>query len=202
MSIQGYAEAIKDGVVKDEELEESLEIIITESQRLKKIVEELIFLTKLENVDDTFSYTNQEIGELMQKVIKSLRSLAIEKDISFKISGDLKYRGSFDGEKLQRAFFNILENGIRYAKSEISVDINNKGTYLEIEVSDDGPGFQVGEEKKVLERFYKGNGGVTGLGLAIAKAIIQGHRGTIEAYNGTKGAVFRITLPHTPVHFT
>ncbi|MFZ7104831.1 MAG: ATP-binding protein [Peptococcaceae bacterium] len=196
MSIQGYAEAIKDRVVEGKEMEESLEIIIEESQRLKKVVEELIFLTKLENTDDIFNYSIQEIGELARKAVQSLQALADAKGIVIHLKGDLTYCGRFDGDKLKQAFINIVENSLRYARSLINIEISRKDTYLEIIVSDDGPGFKEGEAAQVFERFYKGDQGVTGLGLAITRAIITGHGGSIAAFNGlSKGAVFRITIP-------
>ncbi|MFZ5946294.1 MAG: ATP-binding protein [Bacillota bacterium] len=196
MSIQGYAEAIKDGVVVGTDLEESLEIIIEESQRLKRVVEDLVFLTKLENAEDIYHYTHQEVGDLAQRAAKSLKSLADEKGVSINIYGDLKTMGNFDGDKLKRALINIIGNGLRYAEKQININIKNKDTFFEIIISDDGPGFKNGEEKKIFERFYKGELGLTGLGLAITKAIIEGHKGCLEAYNGTpNGAVFRITIP-------
>jgi len=65
-----------------------------------------------------------------------------------------------------------------------------------ITISDDGVGFKPGEEKKIFDRFYRGEHGGTGIGLAITRAIIEGHQGTIEAHNGEYGgAVFKIQLP-------
>ncbi len=66
MSIQGYAEAIKDQVVEGHEKEESLDIIITESQRLKKIVEEMILMTKLEDKQEAFKLQSASIEEILQ----------------------------------------------------------------------------------------------------------------------------------------
>jgi signal transduction histidine kinase len=64
-----------------------------------------------------------------------------------------------------------------------------------IEIKDDGIGFSPGEETKVFDRFYSGDSGGTGIGLAITKAIIEGHNGTITALqNRPKGAIFQIHL--------
>jgi len=61
---------------------------------------------------------------------------------------------------------------------------------------DDGKGFKNGEGKRVFDRFYKGENGGTGIGLAITKAIIDGHKGEIEAFNNKPtGAIFRIVIP-------
>ena len=196
MSIQGYAEAIKDGVVEGREIEESLYVIINESQRLKKIVDEMIYLTKLDNVEESFHFEKSDIYEIVNQSVKSVKTLVDAKGINLIVEGDCSFEGYFDNEKLYRAFINILSNGIRYAGNEIRINCKSNDCYIEITIIDDGKGFQNGEEKKVFERFYKGAEGGTGIGLAITKAIVTGHNGQIEAYNAMpNGAAFKITLP-------
>jgi len=196
MSIQGYAEAIRDGVVEGAELKDSLGVIIDESKRLKRIVDEMIYLAKLDNVEEAFSFERLDIGEIVAQSIRSVKSLADAKGLEIKADGDSGCSGDFDREKLARAFINILSNGIRYAEREIGIGWKAGGDGIVIMIADDGPGFRDGEEKKVFERFYKGEKGGTGIGLAIAEAIIAGHGGRIEAFNSAdRGAVFRITLP-------
>lgn len=196
MSIQGYAEAIKDGVVEGEELEESLEIIIDESQRLKRIVDEMMYLMKLENVEETFRFKKVDLEDVMKLAIRSVKALADEKGIYINMEGDWSQVGYYDGEKLNRAFINILSNAIRYAEKSIHLQCDTLHKKVEILISDDGPGLKAEEEKKIFERFYKGDKGNTGIGLAITKAIVEGHRGKITAYSEDgKGAVFKIEIP-------
>lgn len=196
MSIQGYAEAIRDGVVDGTELQDSLGVIIDESKRLKRIVDEMIYLAKLDNVEEAFSFERLDIGEIVAQSMRSVRALADAKGLEIKAGGDGSCIGDFDREKLSRAFINILSNGIRYAEKEIEISWGAQGDGIVMTIADDGPGFRDGEEKKVFERFYKGDKGGTGIGLAIAEAIITGHNGRIEAFNSAdRGAVFRITLP-------
>lgn len=196
MSIQGYAEAIKDGVVEGDEMEQGLDIIIQESKRLKKTVDEMIYLIKLDNVEETFSCELICIQDIIDGALRSIKALADTKGIIIKIEGDCSYKGNFDGEKLTRAFINILGNGIRYAEKEIKICCKEHASYFEIIIADDGKGFQNGEESKIFERFYKGENGGTGIGLAITKAIVNGHSGSIHAYNAEqKGAAFKIMLP-------
>lgn len=197
MSIQGYAEAIKDGVIEGQEVEESLDIIVEESKRLKRIVEELIYLSKLENgPEESFELSSANLNNIIDKAIKSVKALAQEKAISFHYQPILNHIGKYDEEKLKRAFINILGNAVRYANEKISITEKLEGNNMVIEISDDGPGFKEGEEKKVFDRFYKGIKGGTGIGLAITKTIIEGHQGTIEAYNNKpQGALFKIVLP-------
>lgn len=196
MSIQGYAEAIKDGVVEGDEMQESLDIIIDESKRLKKIVDEMIFLAKLDNVEETFHFEKTGIREIIDQSVKGVKALVDTKGINLEIEGDCTCTGNFDKEKLARAFINILSNGIRYADKKIKISWKTQYGNIEIAIVDDGTGFQNGEESKIFERFYKGEKGGTGIGLAITKAIVTGHNGRIEACNAISGgAEFRITIP-------
>ncbi|WP_432663478.1 HAMP domain-containing sensor histidine kinase [Wukongibacter baidiensis] len=195
MSIQGYAEGIKDGVIEGDEVGESLDIIIDESQRLKKLVDQIIYLTKLENIEEVFEFEQVNINEIAENAIRSINSLAIDKDIEIQLEADTKKLGNYDVEKMKRVFINLIGNAIRYAKKKILVTIEEKDDHQIIEVIDDGQGFMNDEDKKIFERFYKGDDGGTGIGLAITKAIVKGHGGNISAYNHESlGAVFRIDL--------
>ncbi len=196
MSIQGYAEAIKDGVVEGKEAEESLDIIIEQSQRLKKTVEDIIYLTKLESADEKLNYEECCICDIFDSAVRSVKPLAEEKGIQLVYDSQLEYSGYFDGEKLTRALINIIGNGIRYAKSIIEIKAFNCDEHIKLLISDDGAGFKEAEAGKLFDRFYKGDKGNIGLGLSITKAIIEGHGGRIKAYNSDSvGAVFEIILP-------
>ncbi|WIF94150.1 sensor histidine kinase [Caminicella sporogenes] len=196
MSIQGYAEAIKDGVIEGKELDEGLDIIIDESQRLKKLVEEIIYLTKLENVEETFEFKEYSLKDIVEESIKSIKPLADERGIKIELKNGKDFKGYFDIEKMKRVFINLLGNSIRYGKNKIFIYMAEREDKYIIEVIDDGEGFKNNEESKIFDRFYKGEDGGSGIGLAITKAIVEVHRGKINAYNHQNlGAVFKIELP-------
>lgn len=195
MSIQGYAEAIKDGIVEGAEKDESLDIIIAESQRLKKIVEEMILLTKLEDEQEPFDFSDASIEEILRGSMRSLSSLFDMHDVEINLRIDDKGYGKFDVDKLTRGFINILGNCARYAKQTINVKVNAIADIIYVEISDDGDGFQPGEAEKVFERFYKGSKGGSGIGLALTKTIIERHNGEVWAEdNPAGGAVFKIKI--------
>ena len=195
MAIQGYAEAIKDGIVTGTDVDDSLDIIIDETQRLKKLVEEIIFITKIESEDENLSLRQTSLNSIIKGAIKSLKHLSAEKNIIINFEENSEYIGLFDSEKLFRALTNILSNGIRYAKSKINISVLEMDENIKVFICDDGIGFKRNEEEKIFERFYKGKNGITGLGLFIVKLIIEKHGGNIKAYNGEKeGATFEITL--------
>ncbi|WP_123042632.1 sensor histidine kinase [Cohnella candidum] len=196
MTIQGNAEAIKDGIVQGEEAGQSLDLIVSECQRLKGIVDELIYLTRLEQVSEAYRFERLRIGDVLLDAIERLRAVAEQKGIELRVEGELDREGNYDSEKLMRAMLNIAGNGIRYAGSFVRLKVSAEGNATIIICEDDGKGFAPGEENKVFDRFYKGQQGGTGIGLSMAKAIVEAHGGTIEALPGKpNGAVFRLRLP-------
>lgn len=195
MSIQGYAEGLKDGVFEDDN--KALDIIVEESTRLKQLVEELIFLSKLETLEEFYRFERQSVNQVVLKSIEKVKGLARGNDITINaVLPDKEIESSLDGDKATQALINIIGNCIRYAKSYIDVTVHYSQRFAEIGVKDDGNGFKPGEAENIFKRFYKGEKGNTGLGLAIAKAIVEKHGGTIEAKNSTTGgAEFLIRLP-------
>ncbi|WP_413306862.1 ATP-binding protein [Bacillus sp. 1P10SD] len=197
MAIQGNAEGILDGVVTGEDVNASLNIIIAESQRLKRIVEGITYLAKLESVEESFVFRGESLDVIVGEAVESVRSLAEQRGIELVVDSCVMEPVLVDCEKMRRAFINLLGNAIRYAKFKVAVtsEVLKDNTGIVVEVSDDGKGFAKGEETKVFQRFYSGDAGGSGIGLAITKAIIEGHGGVITAYNRELGgAVFRIKL--------
>ncbi len=196
MSIQGYAEAIRDGVVEGDEVNDSLDIIISKSQQLKRTVEEIIYLSKLVNEDFEYNVEPTDLCQLIQLVISDQELLAQEKGIQLDLECAKHISAiEIDQRKFESVIENLLSNGLRYAKSIIKIVVIEASDIITIRVMDDGEGLAKGEEEKVFERFYKGVGGNSGIGLAIVAEIVRYHHGTIRAGNHISGgAVFEITL--------
>jgi len=193
MSIQGYAEGIRDGIFPADE--QTLDIITDESIRLKKLVGEISYLSKLESMPDFYDFSPVNISEIIEKSIDSASGLKDARNIKIVALNLTKATLLGDGEKLHQLMINILSNSLRYAEKAIFIDTTVKNNKYIITIKDDGKGFENNEEQKIFRRFYKGSEGNTGLGLSIAMAIAQKHRGTINAWNSTpKGAVFEIQL--------
>ncbi|MDN4523325.1 sensor histidine kinase [Fictibacillus fluitans] len=196
MGIQGNAEGIMDGVIEGEEVKQSLETIIAESQRLKKIVEELSLLLMLENVEEIYHFKEIRLVTLLEQVVTSLRPVGENKGIHIFVKDGPDVKMMADADRIKQALHNILGNALRYAESEITISWSTKSRWLILSVEDDGKGLVNGTEQEVFERFYKGNNGGTGIGLAISKVIIEAHGGTVSAQNtNTRGAVFILSLP-------
>ncbi len=194
MSVQGYAEALKENVIPDDERSQSLDIIIKESKRMKALVEEFILLSKMETVQESYRFEPLSLENAVREAVYAVQSLALEKKISIEIScdqdGALEVQG--DPEKIHRLLLNVLGNALRSASKQVSVSVG--AGYIKVE--DDGPGFDPGNLEKVFSPFYSGQKEGSGLGLAISRAIVENHGGTIDAVNKPGGgAVIIISIP-------
>lgn len=194
MSIQSYAEGIKYDVVDSNT---GVNVILDETKRLTHLVEDLLYLSRLDTIQESYHYDNLDFNELISNCIDRLSVIAMKNNIKISNSNFNKnIEICADEEKLSRAITNIISNCIRYANSNIiltaeTVDSNK----LKLTISDDGPGFDPNELKNIFERFYKGKKGNFGLGLSISKNVIEKHNGKITAKNSESGAIFIIELP-------
>ncbi|MFD2169564.1 sensor histidine kinase [Tumebacillus lipolyticus] len=195
MAIQGYAEGIKDGIFQGEEAEKGLDVIAQESTRLKRLVDELIYLSKLETMEDLYRPAPFEFTEFVEDAMTRVTPLAMQKGVELRLYGKEAHLVNANRDRWMQAMQNLLSNGIRHAHSKVEVTLRQQAGRLYITIRDDGDGF-TGSQELIFERFYKGNKGDTGLGLAIVKAIVEKSNGTITANNHPQGgAEFQISLP-------
>ncbi|QCX32846.1 HAMP domain-containing histidine kinase [Caloramator sp. E03] len=194
MSIQSYAEGIKYDVV---DKNAAADIIIDESKRLTHLVEDLLYLSRLDAIEENYRYDNLDFNELINSCVERMNGIAIKNNIKINTIACCNEIIIYaDEEKLARAITNIISNCIRYAKSlvEIRWSIVDKNK-VKLIITDDGPGFEPNEISNIFERFYKGKKGNFGLGLSISKNVIERLNGSIMAENTNSGARFIIELP-------
>jgi signal transduction histidine kinase len=193
MSIQSYAEGIKYNVVDNTT---AVNIIIAESKRLTHLVEDLLYLSRLDSIEESYYYSNLNFSELLNGCIERMNGIAIKSNIKI-TSNNLTHNIDIyaDEEKLSRAITNVIINCIRYANSSIIISSRIIDNKIKITISDDGPGFEISDLPNIFERFYKGKQGNFGLGLSISKNVIEKHSGKITAENSKSGAIFIIELP-------
>lgn len=193
MSIQGYAEGIKTDVVKDHE--KAARIILEESEKMTDLVEELLYLSKIDSNQLVLRPGPVDVAELLYDCLKGAEVIAEKKQLSLRISfeGNLPLITA-DEAQLYKAFSNILSNGLRYAKKTVSIGCRYAGGKVEIDFCDDGGGIEEKDLQHIFERFYTGESGNTGVGLSLTKEIIELHKGTVTAENKKDGACFRVLL--------
>ncbi|WP_339206187.1 ATP-binding protein [Paenibacillus sp. FSL K6-3182] len=198
MSIAGYAEGIRDGVFEGEGVYKGLDIILSESDRLKNLVTEMTLLAKLDSEEDIYQPSLVCLKDLLAETIERVNPMLVKKEITLHPSYDeheqLIVRA--DQDKLLQAMLNVVTNAIRHADKNIYIHASAKKGRIEISVSDDGGGIPDELLPYLFHRFVKGKDGESGLGLAISRAIVERCGGLITAGNRKGGgAIFSLGFP-------
>lgn len=203
--LQGYTEAILDGIVVEKnDVDEFLNIILDESKRLNRLVNELINVARIDAGETTLNKEAMDISPLLEKNIQNFKQSALEHETTVQL--DLKHTEEvvIDYDKIFQVITNLLDNAMRYTKSGDTIKIStyNDTNNLYIKIADTGVGIAKEHINHIFDRFYKvdqartrGKHG-TGLGLFIVKAIIEKHHGEIkvESEQGV-GTTFTISIP-------
>lgn len=199
MSIQGYAEGISTNVLKNHK--SAADIIITESKKMSELVDEMLYISRMdENPIKEEDMMTIELRPIIEDCREEICVIGEKKGVV--IIESLDGGGYFikgDEKQITKALRNVMSNGIRYAEAKLALSGRIEEGKIIITISDDGKGISEKDLPHIFDRFYKGEGGNFGIGLAITKDIIQRHGGTIEAVNLEKGARFIITLPAVEV---
>ena len=192
--ISGYAQGMKTDLFKDKD--QTLDKIIEECQELKKQLENVIFLSKLDTIKESYKFEPLEMNGLIIESLNNVESLIIldEIDVDFTPVTDIFFQG--DRQKLLKAFVNILTNCIKYTSDLIIIKVEKKKSTVCVTIQDNGPGFSDEILQNAFSRDYIGEKDGTGIGLSIVKRVIEGHQGTLSLENDPSlGAIYRIQLP-------
>lgn len=192
-AIKGYAEGLMDGVADTpQKRDKYLRTIYTKASDMSVLVDELSFFSKIDCNTVPYNFKVINIEEYFSDCIEEL-SLDLEvKDIELRYQNFQKSSlcALADAEQLKRVINNIIGNAVKYLDKEqgkIEVRIRELGTFVQIEIEDNGVGIPAKDLPFIFDRFYRADAsrnskkGGTGLGLAIAKKIIQDHSGRIWA---------------------
>lgn len=184
------------------EYKEALERISKATNKMSHIINSILEVARLESETFKLNISKLNIQNLLNECLKIFESMAIDSGIKITISGDVVYIYG-DKEKLSNAISNIIENAIKYNRSEgfVSIDLKEENGWAIISVADSGIGMNESDLKNIFERFYRidssrGKVKGTGLGLSIVKEIIELHHGKIEIKSKIdNGSCFTIWLP-------
>ncbi|MEW6509070.1 MAG: ATP-binding protein [Bacteroidota bacterium] len=193
--------------LKDEKISENKNLIFQlideagiAAERLKRLVENLLDITRLERGNLKLKKEWHSISDLINSSISRVESGGQKRKINCDVSEEIGV-WNFDYPLLEQAISNILQNSAEYTSPECKIDVTakRKPDLIIITISDTGNGFPENEIKTLFTKFFRMPGtkaGGTGLGLSIAKGFIEAHGGTIKAQNRAGGgAEFIITLP-------
>jgi signal transduction histidine kinase len=212
-SMQLVVDALVDGVAEDEETRQRyLSTAQREIANLKELINDLFELSQLESGHIDLRLQQTSLSDLLSDTLSALRAMAERRGIRLDghVSSDID-PVQIDPEKIQRVLYNLLTNAIRHtpAGGEVLLSASVVGNVVRVTVTDSGEGIATQDLPHVFERFYRGEPARTrdrdgqrgaGLGLAIARGLIEAHQGTIEVKSEPgKGAQFSFTLPRYQV---
>ncbi|MGE4273017.1 MAG: ATP-binding protein [Desulfitobacterium sp.] len=202
--IQGYTEAMQDGLVKSKEQEQHyLKLVIDEIERLRRLVEDLQDLKGLEAMDSINDMDYVVMNKLVQISVERLKYFAESKEIQLEViipEKQITIWGNSD--RLKQVLTNLADNAIKHSdsKGKVRIELGADKDWAYIAVKDSGPGIPQQELENIWERFYKVDksrsrrGTGTGLGLSIVKRITEMHSGKVavesELGNGARFTVY------------
>ena len=200
-SIKGHLDAIIVGIW--EPTNERLNSINEEVKRITNLVDELRKLAKFDSGKDNLNKEIVNLKNYIKSIAYNYEGKALEKNIVIKYQLE-NIEALIDKEKFAQVIINILSNAIKYnnGNNEIYIKVLKKNNSINISIKDSGIGIPKSEYKNIFERFYRldksrgANEKGAGVGLTIAKSIVNAHGGEIEVYSEiNKGSEFIISLP-------
>lgn len=206
-SILGFIETLQGAARHDEAARERfLAIMAKQAQRMARLIDNLMSLSRVEMRAHLKPQDTVMIGELVTQACDALEPMAAEANIGVEVHSRLREAAVLgDRDELMQVFINLLHNAIKYGKPGGSVRVslerleNGPASTIEIAIEDDGPGIPRQHLPRLTERFYRVPSvsalekGGTGLGLAIVKHVVNRHRGEFRIFS-EEGAGSRFTV--------
>ncbi|WP_078392678.1 sensor histidine kinase [Shouchella patagoniensis] len=201
--VESYAKLLKRwGKEKPDVLDEAVEAIYSEAVRMKEMTQQMLLLAKDES-QFTIDYEKMNITSVAKEAARNLekafqRSIVVEAD-----EEEISLEG--DAQKLKQVFFILLDNAIKYSSEPVNLSISRTASGVQLDIKDKGEGIPADEVDKVYDRFYRVDKsrtretGGSGLGLPIAKRIVEAHHGKIKlsSVDGI-GTTVTVHLPLNP----
>nr|WP_242822999.1 HAMP domain-containing sensor histidine kinase [Syntrophobotulus glycolicus] len=202
-SIHGFLEVLLRGAVNQpDKLEKSLKSMLTESERMKKLIQDLLQLAKLDRTPQ-IELKEGRLDNLIKEMEPQLKMLAGLRKVTINLGSALRCR--FDEDKIKQVILNLFQNAVQHTEAEegrIELSLKDTANGVEIEVKDNGPGIAAKHLPYLFDRFYRCDSsrtrkhGGSGLGLSITRSIVELHGGTIKvATVEGKGTAFQVGLP-------
>jgi signal transduction histidine kinase len=203
-SLRLLVEAVEDDIVDDATRRRYLATMQTHIGSLSTMIDDLFELSRIEAGDIDWSMRQVELAPIVDETVEAMRPEASARGVDL--------RGELDGaalaaradpERIQRVLFNLIRNAIRHTPADGSVTVRAEagGDGVEIEVADTGPGIDGADRSRVFDPFFRGGADAArdsdgaGLGLAISRAIVETHGGSIWLAPAEQGTRVRFRLP-------
>ncbi|MDQ7826280.1 MAG: ATP-binding protein [Candidatus Eremiobacteraeota bacterium] len=204
--IKGYAETLLEGAMSDEELcRKFLKIINDEAHRLERLINDLLDLSMIDARQVQMRCKESDLVKVLNEIVSVIHPYARKSNITIKaeLPGEIPLINA-DEDRLRQVLINLIDNAIKYSHSGgvVTVRMTTDRKEVAISVIDEGFGIPETEKDRIFERFYRVDQGISeksggrGLGLAIAKYIVEAHGGSISVESCLgKGSTFMITMP-------
>jgi two-component system sensor histidine kinase BaeS len=198
-AIRGHVEALREGVVTDEELRAaSLTVIAAEAARLERLVGDVLDLAKLDARRFTVLQEEVDMERLVDRAYAAFGEEARRRGIDYRRTVDAKPVIVTDGDRVLQIISNLLSNAFRWTPDggRIELELNASDGTVCVAVDDNGPGVPPGEQERIFRPFWSRDGGGTGLGLAIARELATALGGRIRLKSSPeRGSRFELVLP-------
>jgi len=206
--MQGYSEAILDGMTaSEEETRELTQIIHEESLRMNRLVSELLDIARIEAGHVDLNLEKVDVATYIERILKKFNNMANDNQIQLTLDENLVVSDAvLDPDRLEQVITNLIDNAIRHTSDHGRVNVSAAcdDKELHIAITDSGSGIPEEDLPFVFERFYKADKSRTknekkkgtGLGLAIAKNIVEKHEGRINVQSKlNQGTTFSFRIP-------
>lgn len=202
-ALRAHLENLLDGI--EEPNPETLQVMLSQSERLGRLVEEVLDLSRLESGDMPLHRTAIRLEPLVVEVLSEIDVVRADRhvEVDSELPPDLP-PALADRNRVHQVLFNLLDNAVRFTPEggRVGVSASSHNGAVEVRVSDTGVGIPAEHLPRLFERFYRVDsarsreGGGTGIGLAIARSVIEAHGGRIWAESTPgRGSVFAFELP-------
>ena len=180
---------------------------LDEIRRMTTIVEDLLTLSRIDAQQENLVFAPMDVSALVGRTVDRMRIYGLNYDVSVDFSSTESAVVLADSDHLERAILNLIKNAIEHSPSGTSVriEVASEGDAVEVRVQDTGEGISAKDMPHIFERFYRAQAsefrerGGSGLGLSVARWVIEAHRGTITVRStGGTGTEVVVELPRIP----
>ena len=203
--VRMFSELLQSGRVENEEKQRQyLTIIVSESERLTALIENVLDFAKVERGKQAYEFAEGHVPDVVTRAVEACRVRAEREHVTLEYEADSGLPSAqLDERAIEIAVINLVDNALKYAADgqRVTVKVRRKGDKIEIRVCDLGAGIPLDERKRVFERFVRGKSAAgkqvrgSGIGLALVKHIAEAHGGAAWVEdNEPKGSCFVITL--------
>lgn len=199
--VRMFGELLQSGRADSEEKRKQyLQIIVSESDRLAALIENVLDFAKVERGQAAYEFSEHQLEDVVSRAVEACRVRAEREGIALTLEATSELPSvQVDERAIEIAVINLVDNALKYAADgkQVSISVLRNGAALEVRVSDQGPGILPEDRKRIFERFVRGKTAAgrqvrgSGIGLALVKHIAEAHGGSVQVQDAVpKGSTF------------